>query len=310
MADEARVLMQAKRAIRGADKAGARRILKPLLQEKPTAEAWYIAAQSMDSEAQAITCLKKALVLDEWHVQANRLLLKLEGAPSLEEVARKRETQNATTVSTDSVAPLPDLKRKPRVKKVDSARRRRRMWTRVGCVSFMVMSFACSVFTFSLIDLVPGVIGAFIQFTGGPPPITELDGRPIEEVENAAYFIEPALSEDATSQQVNVLEHGYVHEYRFSGRVGEDYAIYVQFMSVAASDVDANTLVLDPDGNVVGRDVCLPLGEAGLLGGQGNVTINCSLNRTGEWRMRVLGINGESVGAYFAAIERLDGRSF
>ncbi len=301
MADDKEILKQAAVALRNEDKASARRILKPLLQANPTADAWFLAANAMESDEQAIVCLKKAVELDSWHAKANRMLLKLEETKTINE--RIRETSTQPAISVPVTGPLPELKRKPRANKSDVRASRRRMWTRVGCGSFLLASFACSVMTFSLIGLVPGAIGAFIQFTGGPPPITELDGIPIEDVPNAALFIEPAVSEEATDRQVNVLEHGYVHEYSFEARTGDEYAIYIQFMSLSSSNVDGNTIVIDPSGTISTH--CTSLGQGGLLGGEANVTINCIIDEPGTWHVRVLGINGESVGAYFAGIDRL-----
>ncbi|MEQ8672260.1 MAG: hypothetical protein RLP44_01110 [Aggregatilineales bacterium] len=304
MADDKQILRQAATALRNEDKAEARRILKPILQANPTADAWFLAANAMETDEQAIACLKKAIALDSWHANANRMLLKLEGTKTINERIRDTSTQEVVSVSP-TATPLPKLKRKPRATKVDTRAARRRMWTRVGCVSFFVVSFSCSVMTFSLIGLVPGVIGAFIQATGGPPPVTEFDGVPIEDVQNAALFIEPAVSEQATDRQVNVLEHGYVHEYSFDARAGDEYAIYIQFMSFSSTNVDGNTLVIDPNGDLTNS--CVSLGESGILGGEGNITIECQIGITGTWHVRVVGINGESVGAYFAGVERIAG---
>ncbi|RMG77837.1 MAG: hypothetical protein D6711_00665 [Chloroflexi bacterium] len=65
-------------AIRAGDKAKARQLLKPILKDTPTADAWTLAAMAVDDDQQAITCLKRALALDEWHTAANRMLSQLQ----------------------------------------------------------------------------------------------------------------------------------------------------------------------------------------------------------------------------------------
>lgn len=306
MADEKQLLKQAALALRNEDKATARRILKPLLQNNPSADAWFLAANAMDQDEQAITCLKKAIALDPWHAKASRMLLKLEDVKPINERMRETSTQEVVAAYEPVPTPLPNMRPAVRQKKVDRQASNRRLWTRIGCFSFFLAALSCSLMTFSMIGLLPGVIGAFIQATGGPPPVTRLGDVPIEDVPNAALYIEPSVIEEASDQQVNVLEHGYVHEYSFYGNAGEEYAIYIQFMSFASTNVDGNTVVIDPDGEIT-RD-CVALGESGILGGEGNVTISCILERSGTYRVRVLGINGESVGAYFAGVERLSTR--
>jgi hypothetical protein len=54
--------------------------------------------------------------------------------------------------------------------------------------------------------------------------------------------------------------------------------------------------------------VCWFLGEKGLLGGQGNTSFECRINATGTWRLHILGIKGETTGAYFVGVETLDKR--
>ncbi|MFW5709095.1 MAG: hypothetical protein ACOCX5_02625 [Chloroflexota bacterium] len=78
-------LNQVKRAIRQGDKQQARVLLKPLLKENPSADAWTLAAMVTDTREQAIKCLKRALAIDEWHTDANRMLSQLEQIKSADE---------------------------------------------------------------------------------------------------------------------------------------------------------------------------------------------------------------------------------
>ena len=69
---------QIKQAIKAGDTAKAKQLLKPILKENPSADAWTLAAYIMDDPQQQIKCLRKALSLDEWHSEANRMLYNLE----------------------------------------------------------------------------------------------------------------------------------------------------------------------------------------------------------------------------------------
>lgn len=75
-------IKQVKQAIREGDKKQARRLLRPILQGEPTADAWTLAAMVTDTDEQAIQCLKRALAIDEWHTTANRMLSQLQSVGS------------------------------------------------------------------------------------------------------------------------------------------------------------------------------------------------------------------------------------
>jgi len=77
MASEA--INRVKRAIKAGQKDKAKQLLKPILQNEPSADAWTLAAYLMDDAQQQKKCLHKALELDEWHSEANRMLYNLEG---------------------------------------------------------------------------------------------------------------------------------------------------------------------------------------------------------------------------------------
>lgn len=60
-------------AIAIGDKAGARRLLAPILQNTPTAETWLLAARVMESEEKIAICIKKALELEPTNEGALRI---------------------------------------------------------------------------------------------------------------------------------------------------------------------------------------------------------------------------------------------
>ncbi len=97
-----------------------------------------------------------------------------------------------------------------------------------------------------------------------------------------------------------MLEPGYVHEYTFAGVHGQEYAIYVQFLSLGANRVSRNVVVLRPDDS----DATNCQADA-ILQGDNNITLTCPLDATGTWKVRILGRAGESVGAYFVGVQQI-----
>lgn len=301
-------LQDAQAAYQAGDSAQARQLVKQVLKNAPSADAWVLAAKVMDDDAKAITCLKKALALDEWHMEANRLLLKLEDVKPLSEIERQENARLRAQQAKDTAEvfpPLPEFKREGKLLPYQLREQRQRRWRRIGCISLFILQTACGIISVSLIGLLPGVIGTLTQVLGGPPPITEVEGTPIEQVEDAPAVVAPSSSQRAAGRDVDVLDHGYNHEYTFDATQGEVYVGYVQFMSVSASAVAENVRIIDPSGRTASEAVCPFLDEQGLLGGQGNVTFECSINQSGLWRVRILGVQGESTGAYFVGVEKL-----
>ncbi len=66
-------------AIRAGDAETARQLLRPLLQQQPSAEAWYLAAIVAPADKK-VAFLDKALALDSSHEKSRRALQKLSGA--------------------------------------------------------------------------------------------------------------------------------------------------------------------------------------------------------------------------------------
>ncbi|MDX1996021.1 MAG: serine/threonine-protein kinase [bacterium] len=259
-----------------------------------TADNLFRQAQGTDDTTVALALLKQALDLDPWHVEANRLRLKLEKA---------RAAATPPPTPKPLTTPLPEMKRSTRDQEKQRQRRlqqrRRRIATLAG---FMLLSASCSALTSGLLGLFPGVIATVTQIFGGRPPVTEINGVPIENLPDAAALVPPSKSVEAPQQGADVLDHGLLHEYLFEAVQGEEYYIYIQFMSLAASSVAKNVVVITPSGNPARTEQCYSMGEGGLLGGEANTTITCMIDQTGTWRVRVLGIEGESIGAYFVGV--------
>ncbi len=299
-------LQRAAEAIKEGDRTRARQLLKPVLtSDQQSADAWFLAAHAVEREDQKIACLKKALALDEWHPGANRMLSKMQQVESVitrEPLVREEDERSRQQLEQYRLEKAGTHVRSQAEKRRD----RQRGWRRFGCAMVVVLNLSCALFTFSLIGLFPGFIGTLAELTGGTAPVRQIDGVPIEDIANAAATIQPSQSKDAPSQGVDVLDHGYNHEYTFEAIAGDEVLGYVQFMSVSAADVTRNVIILDPTDQIVQPDECRFLGEEGLLGGQGNTTFECLIQQTGIYRVRILGITGQSVGAYFIGTETLN----
>ena len=273
------------------DKKTAQALVMPLLKNQPTAEAWFLAAQACTTDAKAIHCLHQALELDPQHSGANRMLFKLEGAKP--EVSAPEPVLEMPSLEALAAVNAP-LKKVRRRKPMSSTR----IFVLV-CV--LVFGMSCSMITMNLAGLITGPITAVTQLTGGPTPVREIEGKPLSQVENAALLVEPSQSKPLEGRDADVLEPGYEHEYTFNGSKGHEVAIYVQFLSVGANRVSRNVVVLRPDDSD-GTSTC---DKDAILEGDNNITLTCTVDVTGIWKVRILGREKESVGAYFVGVQQM-----
>jgi len=274
-------------ALTAGDKKKAQELLRPLLRQ-PTPELWVLASKACATREQAIDCLRRALALDPYHTDANRLLLKLEGARpgGIPEPVKVQ-------INEKDLLPLKKVKRKP----VN--------WTRriMILLGVFLLGSSCSLLTLNMIGVVSGPIGLVIQVTGGPKPVTEVEGVPLAQAgDDAVMAVAAAQSEPAQVRDTDVLDNGYLHEYKFDGVEGDTALIYVQFLSLTANRVSRNVAVVAPGGRNIADDCA----RDRILQGDNNVTFTCELPRTGEYVIRILGRTNESVGAYFVGVERYD----
>ena len=281
------------------DKKRARQYLKQILRDEPSADAWYMTALLVDDDLQKIKCLRHALDLDAFHTPSNRLLHKVEGGMPLHEQEKLKQEQEKR--ETREIVPLEKIEREMKKDRFHRHAERQRRRTRYGCLFSFLLSASCSLFVFSAIGLLPGFIGTVTTLLGGPAPVGLIDGTPIQDRDDAIIIMTPARSNEASNQDVEIMDHGYLHEYKFRGVQGTSYAIYVQFMSVSANHVSRNVAIIDPTGsNATG--VCE---RQRILEGDMGTAFTCQLNATGQWAVRILGVTGESVGAYFVGVEKL-----
>jgi hypothetical protein len=265
--------------------------------QNPNADLWALAAQACDDREQAIRCLRRALEIDPWHGQANRLLLKIEGARPLAEQRRESKPMPAIVPIDDAPLAKPVKQGKAQPKRKRGGRR----W--IILLSILLFGSSCSLLTLNLIGLVSGPVTALTTLTGGPTPMAEIDGVPLEQVADAPAVAPAAQSEPIDARDADMLEPGYLHEYAFEAVVGNTAAVYVQFLSLGANRVSRNVAILDSSG----RDRTADCDRSAILEGDNNVVYQCPIDRAGTWRVRILGRNGESVGAYFVGVEWLEG---
>lgn len=310
-----------RRALKRGDRKKARALLKPMLQDNPTADVWCLAAQACadgDTE-RAVACLKKALELDEWHPEANRLLLKMEGARPkdaefepmwlggrVDKPARKSRTTVTAAAVTDRAVRKQREKVASRKYRTETEKRfaRRQMWTRLGCVAGMIMSITSSFFVLSVLGAGSPINDILCRTGLGDCPVVEIDGVPIEEIDDAVLRVEEpdrVRRLNYGNTQADTLESGITHEWTFSANRGGSFALLVQFMSPNATGVGRNVAVLDSAGSDA-EDVCE---RQQLIGGDTGVAFTCRATRGGEWSVRIFGRQGESTGAYVVSLEPL-----
>jgi hypothetical protein len=275
------------------DKKRARHHLKKILKDNPSADAWYLAALTMESDADTLKCLRKTLKLDELHTPANRLLLHIEGMPVIP------QQKQADTPSGRGTPSIDRKKKVARVRQQSQQKTGRRRRVGCGCLFSMLLSSIFTIIVFTTIGLLPGVIGTWVSLTSDVAPIYEIENVPIEMAEDSLYQLTPVFSKTITEQDLNFIDHGYLNEYRFNAVAGEAYVIYLQFLSLDAHNTKQNIAINDSEGYNV-----IPDCEIQKISDYDNgVAYLCGVSVTGQWSIRILGIKGESIGGYIVGIK-------
>ncbi len=285
--------------IKTGQKSEARQKLKTILRDDPSADAWYLTALAVDDESHKVKCLREALKLDEFHSPANRLLYKIEGGmPQAEREKRKRHEEE---LKKKEIVPLEKIEREIKKDRFQKHRERQKQRSRMGCLFGLMLSVSCSMFSFSAIGMLPGFIGTVSGFLGGPPAVYDIEGTPIDEVRDAVEIVPASQVKPATDQEVDIMDHGFLHEYEFSVRRGKSYAVYVQFMSLNANAVSKNVVIVNESDESV-MDTCE---RENILEGDLGVAYICKASSSGDWAVRILGVTGESIGAYFVGVQAM-----
>ena len=272
-------------AMDAGDKAAARKLLRPLLRQHPTADIWHLAALACETDEQAIKALRKALELEPLHSPANRMLHRLEGA-------KPGQAQPSTT-------PLKEEELPP-LKKV-RYQRKRTTWTYIGCAGSILLSLTATLLVMSFTG--SPILGELLGLFSGSGPVREIDGTPVQEREDAPLVVAPQQSKTLTDAQTlsDTLSGGYTHEYTFDARAGEEVVVGIQFFSPTASRVSRNVAILNP----IGRNAENQCMRDRILQGDSGTVLICRIDGTGVWRVRIFGRDGESTGAYVVSVERL-----
>lgn len=290
-------------AINTGDKARARQLLQPLLKTRPTAELWYQASRLTEKPEHELACLKQALGLDPYHGDARRRFHELQAqvTPPAPAVADAPAATPPKAPAPKKTQPAPAIVPADVPLKKARQRRKRGTWFYVGIVGSVLLSLTASYFV--LLVLGSPLPGRLRSLLGDAPPVTELNGVPLEQVHDAVFKVVPSRTSTVTQTEplADVLEPGVVHEYTFNARSGEELAIGVQFFSPAAQRVSRNLAILDPQG----RDAESQCMRDHILQGDNGAVIICQIDRSGTWKLRLLGRENESSGAYVVSIGRL-----
>ncbi|MBL8161043.1 MAG: serine/threonine protein kinase [Anaerolineae bacterium] len=249
------------------------------------------ASQTQD-RFEAITYLKRALELEPLHSRANRMLFQLEGAkPSSARAAEP--ARPAAPIDDSGLQPLKKVKNK----------KKRSPWTVIALVCFLLMNATLMLVVLSALGQGGTIMGLIDQVRGTPAPVLEVDGTPAGSVPGLVLTIPPVKAEELRSEVPvsDVLDAGRTHEYSFTASPGSEVLIGIQFFSPSASAVNKNVAIIDPQGGN-GKNQCY---QDAIIQGDAGVAYICTINMSGEWRIRILGIQGESTGAYVVSIGKM-----
>lgn len=282
-------------AIQNGETSRARQMVKAHLKDRPTAEGWYLAAQLADDEERAMLMLRRALELDALHDGANRMLYQLQkGRPIIPEEIQREWNRRIGERDLTAIA------RRPKADRFQRHAERQRSLTRIGCGFGVLLMLSTTIFAFRAVGMLSEAAG-FINSLFGHPPVTQLDGMPLANVPDAPLRIAPSMSAQASGQAMEIVDAGYLHEHIFNAIGGREYAIYVQFVSLNASQVSRNVVITRPDGTDFTRN-CQ---QQRIIQGDNNVAYTCLITQSGRYAVRILGRAGESVGAYFVGVTTL-----
>lgn len=138
----------------------------------------------------------------------------------------------------------------------------------------------------------------------GATPVTEIQGTPVYARPDAVVVVAPAKTTNLVRQEPvsDILEPGFAHEYVFTAQQGEEVAVGIQFFSPTAQSVGRNVTILDPD-ELSAERVCQ---RDQILQGDNGVVFICPVHKSGRWKVRLFGREGESSGAYVVAVEKFE----
>jgi len=259
----------------------------PPTKKSDSADGWVQKALATENTDEAIGYLKRALEIEPLHSKANRMLFQLEGA------VPKAAANKAKVVTPRSAADLSPLK------KANSSSQRSNWYYAVMIGSILV---GLSILFFLLMMSGSPIATQIANFIQGRHAVTQINGVPLSKVPNAVMQVNP---QDRTTlvlgQKANdTLENGYSHAYFFDTSAGQSMGVGVRFVSNTGQHVTKNVAVVDSSGKDAGNR-CHATNNPNA---DTAVNFSCQIDQSGQWSVRVLGIEGESTGSYWVRVER------
>ncbi|MBA3868385.1 MAG: hypothetical protein ABI970_05320 [Chloroflexota bacterium] len=299
----------------------ARKILRMLLEETPTAPLWYLASTICESPEQELGCLRQALKIDPNHLYARERYIEL----------KKAHHQDMMPPLMVLVEDLPEPSDTPTIDpftaKHQRRRRSQRRWAALGVAASMIMSLSSTYFLLTVLGSpIPAQIRAIVSGQSGNnqagqpvfgthgsgqvntpnapvPPVSATNEYYSAEAAAGGFVVRPNKTEDLVAEKPinDVLDPGFAHEYIIKVKKGDEIAVAVQFFSPTAHKVAANMAMLDPDGYNAAAQC-----ERGSIMTDGtSVTYDCKINKTGDWKLQLFGHSGESTGVYIVTYQRM-----
>ncbi len=272
----------------GTDISG-KKIEIPQPKRTESAEDWMQKAMSTIDQDEVIRYLKRALEIEPFHSKANRLLFQLEGAVPHQATPKPKP---AVAVTASDLSTL---------KKATTYGQKQNPWS--VAIGIAVAVVIISVVFFYLMLGGSPVATQIANFIQGKHAVTEIEGVPISQVPDAVLKITP---QDRifveNGGKINAkIENGFSSAYVFNVAEGQLFGIAVAYVDLSAVHVSENVAVIDASGNSA-DDRC---DITRNLNADNAVSFTCSINQTGQWTVRILGIDGESTGSYWVSIQRL-----
>lgn len=271
----------------GTDISG-NRIELPPPKKVESAEDWMKKAMATTDQEEVIRCLKRVLEIEPLHSKANRLLFQLEGAVPRNVPVRPK----STPLTSNDLASL---------KKATAYRGKRSTWTYAVVIGTVLV--CVSVLFFYLMLSGSPIATQIANVIQGRYAVTEINGVPIADVPNAVLQVTPhERTSIEDGQKINAkLDNGFSSAYVFNAGEGQSFDIGVWFVDATARHVSENVAVVDADGKSSGNRCTKNTTPANDV----SVSFNCVINQAGQWSVRILGIDGESTGAYWVLVDRV-----
>ncbi len=259
------------------------------LQKSDSADDWVKKAMVTENQDEAIGFLKRALEIEPFHSKANRMLFQLEGAVP-KATASAAKARVVTPLPADHLSTL---------KKANSVTNKRSNWFYAVLVGLILVGF--SVIFFILMMTGSPIAAQIANVIQGRYAVTQINNVPLNQVPNAVMKVNP---QDRTTilygQKIDdTIENGFSHAYIFDVMSGQTMGIGVFFISKGGQHVTKNVAVVDSSGQNAGNRC-----QIQTAGGDTSVSFSCLVDQTGQWSVRVLGIEGESTGSYKVTVAR------